>query len=76
MTRKQQDEPSWLENYFEGVITNDAPVWRWSAVDDFGDALQREILYNLTTHNSTARQHGPSNRSPQEPVVPVSYWPP
>jgi hypothetical protein len=52
MTRKQQDEPSWLENYFEGVITNDAPVWRWSGVDDFGDALQREILYNLTTHNS------------------------
>jgi len=51
MTRKQQDEPSWLENYFEGVITNDAPVWRWSGVDDFGDALQREVLYNLTTHN-------------------------
>jgi len=52
MTRKQQDEPSWLENYFENVVTNDAPVWRWSGVDDFGDTLQREILYNLTTHNS------------------------
>lgn len=51
MTRKK-DESSWLENYFEGVVTNDPPVWRWSAVDPDGDTLQREILYNLTVHQA------------------------
>lgn len=51
MTR-DSEEPTWLENWFEGVISNEAPVWRWSGVDHFGDQLQREILFNLTTHNT------------------------
>lgn len=44
-------EPSWLDNYFDNKV-DDYAVWRWSAVDDFGDRLQREILYNLGAHNT------------------------
>lgn len=49
---KNSEEPTWLENWFEGVISNEAPVWRWSGVDQDGDTLQREILYNLGRHNT------------------------
>ena len=41
------NEESFLENYFEGVVSNDLPIWRWSGVDDFGQQLQMEVLENL-----------------------------
>lgn len=41
------NEESFLENYFEGVVSNDLPIWRWSGVDDFGQRLQMEVLENL-----------------------------
>jgi hypothetical protein len=41
------NEESFLENYFEGVVSNDLPIWRWSGVDDFGHRLQLEVLENL-----------------------------
>lgn len=41
------NEESFLENWFEGVVSNDLPIWRWSGVDDFGQRLQMEVLENL-----------------------------
>jgi hypothetical protein len=45
--KDNNNEESFLENYFEGVISNDLPIWRWSGVDDFGQQLQMEVLENL-----------------------------